>query len=85
LYYAYAGGTSPLGPAPRVPDEDIAHALSYPIVADSLGDESERWLVIGPNRAGNFLELVVLTTAEGGSWSSTPCPFGPSTRRLLEP
>jgi hypothetical protein len=44
-----------------------------------LGDEPERWLVIGPNRAGNFLELVVLTTAEGNSWSSMPCLFGPST------
>jgi hypothetical protein len=49
------------------------------MVADFLGDEPERWLVIGSSRAGNFLELVVLTTAEGEQLVIHAMPFGPST------
>jgi hypothetical protein len=68
-----------------VPDEDIAHAFTYRMVADFLGDEPERWLVIGPSRAGNFLELVVLTTAEGEQLVIHAMPLRPKYRRLLEP
>ena len=47
--------------------------------------QPERWLVIGPNRAGNFLELVVLTTAEGEQLVIHAMPLRPKYRRLLEP
>jgi hypothetical protein len=68
-----------------VPDEDIAHAFNYRMVADFLGDEPERWLVIGPSRAGNFLEPVVLTTAEGEQLVIHAMPLRPKYRRLFEP
>jgi hypothetical protein len=68
-----------------VPDEDIAHAFSRRMIEEFLGDEPERWLVIGPNRAGNFLELVVLTTSEGGQLVIHAMPLRPKYRRLLEP
>ena len=64
-----------LHPAPR----------RHGVLADFLGDEPERWLVIGSNRAGKFLELVVLTTAEGGQLVIHAMPLRPKYRRLLEP
>jgi hypothetical protein len=39
----------------------IAHALAY----EDAGEDPDRLLVIGPDRAGNLLEVVVLTTHEG--------------------
>lgn len=33
-------------------------------MVDDFGDDPERWLVIGPVRAANLLELMVLITAE---------------------
>jgi hypothetical protein len=85
LYYAYACGTHPSARRHGVLEEDIAHAFSYRIVADFLDDEPERWLVIGPNPGRNFLELVVLTTAEGGQLVIHAMPLRPKYRRLLEP
>ena len=44
-----------------ISDEDIEHALRNPIAAYPTEHEerSHRFLVLGPDRAGNFLELVV--------------------------
>ena len=43
-----------------ISDEDILHALAHPLVVEDLGDDPERWLVVGPDRAANLLEIVVL-------------------------
>ena len=49
-----------------VDDEDIRHALDHPIVVVDLESEAgaPRLLVIGPGRAGNFLEVIVLELAD---------------------
>lgn len=54
-------------------DEDITHAYAHQMMTLFLGDEPDRWLVIGPDRAMNLLELVVLHAAEGNQLTSTPC------------
>ena len=39
----------------------VDHALAI----EDAGEDPDRWLVIGPDRAGNLLEVVVLVTIEG--------------------
>ena len=43
-------------------DEDIQHAILLQLVADDLGDDDTpyRLLILGPDTAGNFLEIIVL-------------------------
>jgi uncharacterized DUF497 family protein len=45
-----------------VPDEDIGHALEHAVAWAELGDDPPRYLVVGPGRSGNLLELVLLHT-----------------------
>lgn len=44
----------------NVADEDIEHALAHSVAWAELGDDPPRYLLAGPDRAGNLLELVVL-------------------------
>lgn len=46
-----------------VADEDIAHAIDYALAIEDAGEAPDRWLVLGPDRAGNLLEVVVLTSS----------------------
>ena len=48
-----------------VADDDILHAVEHSMLVDDVGEDPDRWLVIGPDRDGNLLEVVVLITAEG--------------------
>ena len=41
-------------------DEDIEHAYEHAVEWVELGDDPARYLVVGPARAGNLLELVVM-------------------------
>ncbi|MGH9083179.1 MAG: hypothetical protein ACRDWN_07535 [Acidimicrobiales bacterium] len=43
-----------------VSDEDIGHALAHSVTWVELGDDPPRYLLAGPDRTGNLLELVVL-------------------------
>ncbi len=56
-----------LGSASRhgIDHEDMQHALKNALVVDEVGEDPARWLVIGPDRAGNLLELVVLDRPQG--------------------
>lgn len=45
-----------------VADEDIHHAIDHALAIEDAGEDPDRWLVIGPDRAGNLLEVVVLST-----------------------
>ena len=60
-------------------DDDILHAIENSMVVDDLGEDPDRWLVIGPDRAANLLEIVVLIATEGNELIIPPCPCGPST------
>ena len=55
-----------------VDDDDITHAIAHRLVIDDLGEEPDRWLVIGPDRAGNLLEIVVLISSDGDKFIH-PC------------
>lgn len=60
--------------------DEIAHS----IVVDDLGEDPDRWLVIGPDQAANLLELVVLITAEGDELIIHAMPLRAVYRKLLE-
>lgn len=44
---------------------DIEHAIRHALVVEEVGDDPVRYLVLGPDRAGNLLELVVLDRPQG--------------------
>ncbi len=45
--------------------EDIQHALTHALSVDQVGEDPARYLVLGPDRAANLLELVVLDRPRG--------------------
>lgn len=51
-----------------VADDDMLYAVEFLLVEFDAGDDDSqrRWLVLGPNRAGLMLELVVLVFDDGG-------------------
>jgi hypothetical protein len=48
-----------------ISDADMLHAVANPVVADDLGEDPDRWLIIGPDLAANLLEIVVLINSDG--------------------
>lgn len=62
----------------------MLHAVEHSRVVDDLGDDPDRWLVLGPDRAGNLLELVLLINAVGDEIIIHAMPMRPKYRRLLE-
>lgn len=48
-----------------VDDEDINHCLANAIVLEEVADDPVRYLLLGPDRAGGMLELVVLDRPQG--------------------
>lgn len=68
-----------------VADEDSVHAVDHALAVEDAGEDPDRWLVIGPDRAGNLLEVVVLSTIEGSQLAIHAMPMRPKFRRLLRP
>ncbi|MDQ3679457.1 MAG: hypothetical protein M3378_02725 [Actinomycetota bacterium] len=68
-----------------IADEDILHAIEHSMVVDDLGEHPDRWLVIGPDRAANLLEVIVLVTAEGDEVIIHAMPLRAVYRKLLDP
>jgi hypothetical protein len=66
-----------------VADEDILHAIDHALAIEDIGEDPDRWLVLGPNRATNMLEVVVLTTAHGTQLAIHAMPMRPIYERLL--
>ncbi len=62
----------------------MLHAVEHSLVVDDLGEDPDRWLVLGPDTAGNLLELVVLISTEGDEIIIHAMPMRPKYRRLLE-
>lgn len=60
-------------------------ALGIPpaLAIDDAGEDPDRWLVIGPDRAGNLLEVVVLTTV--AQLAIHAMSLRAKFRRMLEP
>ena len=64
-----------------VADEDILHALAI----EDIGEDPDRWLVLGPDRAVNMVEVVVLITSDGNQLAIHAMPMRPIYERLLRP
>lgn len=92
-----AGGTSVLTTDPRIsvvstdglldsadgrPSEDIHHAVTNAVAVNEVGDDPARWPVLGPDRAGNLLELVVMDRPVGPAVIHA-MPMRAAYRRLL--
>ncbi|MDQ3431811.1 MAG: hypothetical protein M3467_06255 [Actinomycetota bacterium] len=56
-----------LGSASRhgVEPEAIQHAVEKALLVEEIGEDPTRWLVLGPDHAGNLFELVVLDRPQG--------------------
>lgn len=48
-----------------VEDADIDHAVRHATVVDEVGEDPLRYLLVGPDRSGNLLELIVLDRPQG--------------------
>jgi hypothetical protein len=68
-----------------ISDDDMLHAIEHCIVVDDIGEDPDRWLLIGPDRAANLLETVILATAEGDELIIHAMPLRTAYRKLLEP
>jgi hypothetical protein len=66
-----------------VTDDDLLHAVNHVLATEDAGEDPDRWLVIGPDRAGNLLEVVVLTTVEGAEIAIHAMPMRAKFNRLL--
>ena len=67
-----------------VDEADIFHVIANSIAVEDLGDVPDRWLVTGPDRAANLLEVIVLVTADGDELVIHAMPPRAIYRRLLE-
>jgi len=65
-------------------DDDMLHAIEHAMVVDDIGEDPDRWLVIGPDRAGNLLEVIVLVTAEGNEVIIHSMSLRAAYRKLLD-
>jgi hypothetical protein len=67
-----------------VADEDIIHAIEHALAIEDAGEDPDRWLVLGPDRAGNLLEVVLLTTVERTQIVIHAMVMRTQFRRLIE-
>ena len=68
-----------------VVDKDIHHAIDHALAIEDAGEDPDRWVVIGPDRAGNLSEVVVLSTVEDTQLAIHAMPMRAKLRKLLEP
>jgi hypothetical protein len=55
------------------------------LAIEDAGEDPNRWLLIGPDTAGNLLEVVALITGEGTQIVIHAMPMRDKYARLLEP
>lgn len=48
-----------------IDDRDVDHAVRHALVVEEVGEDPTRYLVLGPDRSGQLLELVVLDRPTG--------------------
>jgi hypothetical protein len=68
-----------------VTDDDIRHATDHPLVVVDVDPDSDppKVLVIGPDQAGNLLEVIVLELAFERHLAIHPMALRPAWRNLL--
>lgn len=62
----------------------MLHAIENALAIEDAGEDPDRWLVIGPEVAGNLLEVVVMISSEGDQQVIHAMTMRPTYRRLLE-
>ena len=62
----------------------MLHAVENSMAVEDLGEDPDRWLVVGPDRAGNLLEVIVLVTEESIEMIIHAMPLRAVYRGLLE-
>jgi hypothetical protein len=62
--------------------EDMQHVLNNALVIEEVADDPIRYLVLGPDRSGNLLELVVMDRPQGPAIIHA-MPMTEQYRRLL--
>lgn len=67
-----------------IADDEMLHALEHSLAVEDVGEDPDRWLVLGPDRSGNLLEVVVLVSADGSEMIIHAMAMRPIYRRLLE-
>jgi hypothetical protein len=65
-----------------ITDENIRHAIQNAVAIEDAGDDPDRWLILGPDRAGNLLEVVVLVS-DGEQVAIHSMPMRAKYRGLL--
>ena len=66
-----------------VADPDILHAIDHALALEDAGQDPDRWLLIGPDNAGNLLEVVIMITTEGNQLVIHAMPMRDQYRKLL--
>lgn len=69
-----------------IADEDVVHAVEHALAGYALeerDDEPRRTLLLGPDRAGNLLEVVVLELDDGSRLAIHAMGIRPSYIDLL--
>jgi hypothetical protein len=62
---------------------DTLHAIDHALTLEDAGEDPDRWLLIGPDTAGNLLEVVVMITAEGTQIAIHSMPMRDQYGKLL--
>ena len=70
-----------------IADEEVHHACDHALVVDQLDAESDppKLLVIGPDRAGRLLEVIVLVLADERLMAIHAMPLRSAFYDLLPP
>ena len=66
-----------------VAEQDTLHAIDHALAIEDAVEDPDRWLVLGPDRAGNLLEVVVLMTVESTQLAIHAMAMRPKFNRLL--
>jgi hypothetical protein len=68
-----------------ITDEDILHVINYRLVTTDLGDDDTpyRLLTLGPDPAGNILEVIVLIFDDDRRMAIHAMPIRPKYLSLL--
>lgn len=62
----------------------MLHAIDNSMAVEDLSEDPDRWLIIGPDRVANLLEIIVLITEESTEMIIHAMPLRAIYRKLLE-
>jgi len=66
-----------------IPDPDIRHALDHAIVTADTDEDPDKILYLGPDRAGNILEVITIARRDQSDLVIHAMPMRPTYEPLL--